>query len=47
MRTEEGRAAVGLGAEERFVSLLHLGLPVQSKEPPERAPLGAVVTYLD
>jgi nitroreductase len=47
MRSAEGRAAVGLGAEERFVSLLHLGFPVQSKDAPERAPVGAVVTYLD
>jgi nitroreductase len=47
LRTPAGREAVGLGDDERFVSLLHLGLPVQSKEPPERAPLGAVVTYLD
>jgi nitroreductase len=47
MRTAGGRAAVGLADDERFVSLLHLGLPVQAKEPPERAPLGAVVTYLD
>jgi nitroreductase len=47
MRTAEGRAAVGLGANERFVSLLHLGLPVQSKDAPERAPLDAVVRYLD
>ena len=47
MRTAEGRDAVGLGADERFVSMLHLGLPVQSKDAPERAPVGAVVTYLD
>jgi nitroreductase len=47
LRTPEGRQAVGLGDDERFVSLLHLGLPVQSKEPPERAPLGSIVTYLD
>jgi nitroreductase len=47
MRTAEGRAAVGLGDEERFVSLIHLGQPVQGKEPPERAPVGDVVTYLD
>lgn len=47
MRTPAGRAAVGLDEDERFVSLLHLGFPVQAKEPPERAPLGAVVTYLD
>ena len=47
MRTPEGRAAVGLGDDERFVSLIHLGRPVQGKEPPERAPVGDVVTYLD
>jgi nitroreductase len=47
MRTAAGRAAVGLGDDERFVSLIHLGHPVQGKEPPERAPLGDFVTYLD
>jgi nitroreductase len=47
MRTAGGRDAVGLGDDERFVSLLHLGLSVQSKEAPERAPLGSIVSYLD
>jgi nitroreductase len=47
MRTREGRAAVGLGDDERFVSLIHLGRPVQTKEPPDRAAVGDVVTYLD
>src|SRR3954465_12120271 len=47
VRNPQGGPAVALGDDERFVSLLHLGLPVQAKEPPERAPLGAVVTYLD
>jgi nitroreductase len=47
MRTPAGRAAVGLGDDERFVSLIHLGHPVQGKEPPERAAVGDVVTYLD
>jgi nitroreductase len=47
MRTGEGRAAVGLGDDERFVSLIHLGQPVQTKEPPDRAAVGDVVTYLD
>ena len=47
MRTPAGRAAAGLGDEERFVSLIHLGRPVQGKEPPKRAPVGDVVTYLD
>jgi len=47
MRTPAGRAAVGLADDERFVSLIHLGWPVQSKDPPERAAVGDVVTYLD
>jgi nitroreductase len=47
MRTPEGRAAVGLGDDERFVSLIHLGEPVQGKEPPDRAEVADVVTYLD
>ena len=47
MRTPAGRAAVGLGDDERFVSLIHLGHPVQGKEPPERAAVGDIVTYLD
>jgi nitroreductase len=47
MRTGEGRAAVGLGDDERFVSLIHLGQPVQTKEPPDRAAVGDVVTYLE
>jgi nitroreductase len=47
MRTSEGRAAVGLGPDERFVALLHLGHPIQEKPAPEREPVEAVVTYLD
>lgn len=47
MRTEEGRAAVGLGESERFVGLLHLGHPVQEQAPPERAPAEQVVEFLD
>jgi nitroreductase len=47
MRTPAGRAAVGLGDDERFVSLIHLGRPVQGKEPPERVAVGDVVSYLD
>ena len=46
LRTGDGRAAVGLGENERFVSLIHLGQPVQEKGPPERAPLEKTVTYL-
>ncbi len=47
MRTPAGRAAVGLGDDERFVSLSHLGLGVQDKGPPQRSPVGEIVTYLD
>jgi len=47
LRTPEGRAAVGLAANERFVGLLHLGTPVQDQRAPEREPAGAVVEYLD
>jgi nitroreductase len=47
LRGEEGRAALGIGAGERFVALIHLGYPVQEKQPPEREPAGSVVEYLD
>jgi nitroreductase len=47
LRTEAGRAAVGLPAEERFVSLIHLGHPAQDRRPPEREPAASVVAYLD
>jgi nitroreductase len=47
LRTPEGRAAVGLGDDERFVALIHLGHPVQEKPAPEREPVGSVVEYLD
>jgi len=47
LRTPEGRAAVGLPDDERFVALLHLGEPVQERRPPERAPADQVVEFLD
>ena len=47
LRTEEGRSAVGLPDGERFVSLIHLGEPVQERSAPERAPVDRTVTYLD
>jgi nitroreductase len=46
LRTDEGRAAVGLGEDERFVSLIHLGRPVQERAAPEREPAASVVSYL-
>jgi nitroreductase len=47
LRTDAGRAALGVGAGERLLGLLYLGPPRQEREPPERAPTGDVVTYLD
>ena len=46
LRSEAGRAAVGMPADERFVGLIHLGRPVQEQRPPERAPLGQVAEFL-
>jgi len=46
LRTPEGCAAVGLGEEERFVGLLHLGHPRQEKPAPERPGADRVTTYL-
>ena len=47
LRTPEGCAAVGLGEEERFVGLLHLGRPRQEKPAPERPGADQTTTYLD
>jgi nitroreductase len=47
LRTPEGRGAVGLGEDERFVSLIHLGRPVQDKSSPGRAAVDEIATYLD
>ena len=47
LRSAEGRAAVGLPEEERFVGLLHLGHPRQEKPPPERPGADQTTTYLD
>ena len=46
LRSDEGRAAVGLPDNERFVALIHLGHPRHEQSPPERAPAGQYVTYL-
>ncbi len=47
LRTEQGRAALGMPKDERFVALIHLGWPRQQKEPPERLPPQDIVSYLD
>ena len=46
LRSEEGRRAVGLGAGEHFVGLLHLGSPRQEKAPPPRPPVDQVTEFL-
>jgi len=46
LRSDDGRAAVGIPAEERVLGLIHLGPPRQDKEPPERLPPGDYVTFL-
>jgi nitroreductase len=46
LRTDEGRKALGIDQDERFVALVHLGWPRQEKEPPERLPQRDVVNYL-
>ena len=46
LRTPEGRAAVGLPDDERFVGLIHLGHAVQEMDPPERVPAEQFVEYL-
>jgi nitroreductase len=47
LRTGAGLEALGIGADERFVALIHLGWPRQEKEPPDRLPPRDVVNYLD
>jgi nitroreductase len=47
LRTGEGRSALGVPDDERLIGLLYLGPPRQEREPPERAPTGDVVTFLD
>lgn len=46
LRTPDGAKAVGMGEDELFVALIHLGHARQQKEPPERLPAGDFVTYL-
>lgn len=47
LRDPAGRAALGLGDDERAIALVHLGPPRQEKPAPERAPAEDVVRYLD
>ncbi len=47
LREPAGREALGLGAKERAIALVYLGPPRQRKDPPKRAPVADVTTYLD
>jgi nitroreductase len=48
LRSREGCKAVGIGAEERFVGLIHLGEGKDAgKEAPARSPASKFVEYLD
>ncbi len=46
LRTAEGRAALGIGDDERFVALIHLGWGRQEREAPQRQPPTDVVIRL-
>jgi nitroreductase len=46
LRSEEGRAAVGVPEGERIIGLLHLGPPRQEKEPPARLGTNEFVSWL-
>jgi nitroreductase len=46
LRRPDGRAAAGVGEDERVIGLLHLGRARQEKAPPERLPPADFVTYL-
>jgi nitroreductase len=46
LRTQDGRAALGIPEEERTLGLLYLGHPCQDKQPPQREPSEKYVTYL-
>jgi nitroreductase len=47
LRTPQGRAAVGLPDDERFVGLLHIGWPRQEQRAPDRASTSEFVTFLE
>ena len=46
LRTPDGAAAVGMGEDELFVALIHLGRGKGEKKPPERLPPADFVEYL-
>jgi len=46
LRTDAGRAALGIAEGERVIGLLHLGTARQEQRVPERAPAADFVTWL-
>lgn len=46
LRGKAGREALGIGDDERFVAMIHLGYPAQEKPAPEREPVAKIVEYL-
>jgi nitroreductase len=47
LQSPEGRAAIGMGEDEEFVALLHLGPPVDTPRARRRRPLSDYVEFLD
>ena len=47
LRTPQGREALGIPGDEHVLGLLHLGRPRQEPRVPDRAPVDAVVSYLE
>ena len=47
LRSQEGRTALGIGADEHAIGLLHLGPARQEQRLPDRAPARDVVSFLD
>ena len=47
LQTREGQATIGMGEDEVFVALVHLGPAVDEPVAKERAPVANYVTFLD
>ena len=47
LQSREGQAAVGMGEDEQFVALIHLGPPIDEPPAKERAPVSEYVSFLD
>jgi nitroreductase len=47
LQTRAGQAAIGMGDDEEFVALIHLGPPVDEPAAKTRAPASTYVSFLD